>query len=180
MLRPEPYLAAVTALVVLSPAILWNVRHDWTSVAFQTRRAAFDGDIHAIRLLEYLAFVALFVLPTVWAGLIVSLLDGLRRGPTDLRRWFPGCLAVVPIVFFAAIWLIGDRTRLAGGYHWSAPGYLFAFPLLGSALADLAGSMHREAHYRHLCRRRCRSLSRIRVRRRHRLDGRAGAAIPRP
>src|SRR5262249_55764287 len=37
---------------------------------------------------------------------------------------------------FAFVWLVGDRSRLASGYHWAAPGYLFAFPLLAAGLAD--------------------------------------------
>ena len=137
LLRPDPYLAAGAALFILSPSLLWNFRHDWTSVAFQANRASFGGGIHPIRLLEYLGFVALFILPTIWAGSALALFDGLRRGSADPHRWFLSCLAIVPIVFFAAIWLVGDRARLAGGYHWAAPGYLFAFPLLGAALAGL-------------------------------------------
>ena len=53
--RPEPYLAAVVALLVFSPAILWNYDHGWTSFVFQGKRAALDGGIHPIRLAGYLA-----------------------------------------------------------------------------------------------------------------------------
>jgi len=34
-LRPEPYLAVVVALVLFTPVLLWNMRHDWISFMFQ-------------------------------------------------------------------------------------------------------------------------------------------------
>ena len=34
----EPYIAALLALAVFSPVIIWNAQHDWASFAFQTSR----------------------------------------------------------------------------------------------------------------------------------------------
>ncbi|MHC4224011.1 MAG: glycosyltransferase family 39 protein, partial [Planctomycetota bacterium] len=36
--RPEPYLAVLLAIMLFSPVILWNARHDWASFAFQSSR----------------------------------------------------------------------------------------------------------------------------------------------
>src|SRR4029079_6572419 len=33
--RPDPYVAAVIALILFSPVLLWNMRNDWVSFDFQ-------------------------------------------------------------------------------------------------------------------------------------------------
>ena len=53
-------------------------------------------------------------------------------GRRDAARWFLICLAVGPIVAFTLIALGGDP----GLPHWTAPGYLMLFPLLGAAVAS--------------------------------------------
>lgn len=35
LLRPEPYLAAMIALAIFTPVLIWNMKHDWASFAFQ-------------------------------------------------------------------------------------------------------------------------------------------------
>ncbi len=48
LLRPEPYLAVIVAVVLFSPVIAWNIQNEWVSFAFQsTRRVAgsFDFDL---------------------------------------------------------------------------------------------------------------------------------------
>jgi 4-amino-4-deoxy-L-arabinose transferase-like glycosyltransferase len=47
LLRPEPYLAVVLAMVIFSPVLLWNMQHDWVSTTFQsTRRIGQMREIH--------------------------------------------------------------------------------------------------------------------------------------
>lgn len=36
--RPEPYAALVIVAIMLLPVIVWNARHDWASLAFQSTR----------------------------------------------------------------------------------------------------------------------------------------------
>ncbi len=36
LMRREPYLAALVALVLFSPVIIWNIQHDWLSFTFQS------------------------------------------------------------------------------------------------------------------------------------------------
>jgi len=134
--HPAPYLALAVALFVLSPPIVWNALHDWESFRFQGERAWPDGSVHPVRTIAYLGVMALLLLPGIWFGLVASVVDGFRRGPGDERRWFLSWLAVGPMLFFPLVWLFGsDGTA---GYHWVAPGYLLAFPLLGAMVADLS------------------------------------------
>jgi 4-amino-4-deoxy-L-arabinose transferase-like glycosyltransferase len=137
LFHPAPYVAALTALLVMSPMIIWNALNDWVSFAFQGERAAMDGTLHTARLLRLIVGLFLMLMPPIFIGLVIALVDGFRRGPSDAKRWYLSWLAVVPIVFFALVWFLGrDEAR---GFHWVAPGFLFAFPLLGAALADLTG-----------------------------------------
>ena len=42
--RPHPYLAAVLALLLFSPVIIWNMQHNWASLTFQSSRIKGVGD----------------------------------------------------------------------------------------------------------------------------------------
>lgn len=137
MLSPWPYLSALVALAVLSPFLIWNAEHHWISFAFQAGRAKasrFDlaGPFVA------LAGQSLFLLPWVWAALMISLGRALWRGPKQARDWLLFCLAIGPIGVFTLVALTGTKTL----FHWAAPGYLFACVLLGRDLdRDLAAGL---------------------------------------
>ena len=40
--RPQPYLAAALALLIFSPALIWNYQNNWVSVAFQSGTQELD------------------------------------------------------------------------------------------------------------------------------------------
>ncbi len=130
--RPQPWVAAGVAAAMFAPVLAWNAANGWASFAFQGGRAA------AYRLnptgpLAVLAGAALFLLPWIWAGLLVALGRGLRAGPAAWRSWLLCCLALPPIVGFAVVALWSRQVL----FHWSMPGYLFLFPLLGVELVRL-------------------------------------------
>lgn len=137
MARPAPYAALAVAILTMIPVVYWNATNDWASFTFQGSRAAFDGALHYERLARLFIGLFFMLMPPIFVGLIIALVDGFRRGPSDAKRWYLAWLAVVPIVFFAMVWFLGRNE--ARGYHWVAPGFLFAFPLLGAALAELTG-----------------------------------------
>ncbi len=129
--RPEPYLAGLAALAVFSPVVAWNATHHWASFAFQGGRAASPG-VHPLGPLVVLAGEALFVLPWIWAGLLVAAVATLGRRRRDWRGWLLCCLGAPPIVVFALIAAWSGQRVL---FHWAAPGYLMLFPLLGAWIA---------------------------------------------
>ena len=131
--RPQPWVAAAVAAAMFAPVLAWNASHGWASFAFQGDRAL------AYRLspagpLLVTAGEALFLLPWIWAGLMMGLVRGLRAGPGAWPGWLLCWLALPPIVLFAAVALWSRHVL----FHWAAPGYLFLFPLLGADLAGLA------------------------------------------
>ena len=129
--RPQLYAAGLLATLVFSPVIAWNASNSFASLAFQSGRAA-AAALHPFGPLVVLAGEALFVLPWIWAGLMLALWQGLNSeaGAARLLSW----LALPPIVLFCVIALWSRQVL----FHWAAPGYLMLFPLLGVWLADKA------------------------------------------
>ena len=127
--RHEPYVAAGIALLAFVPVLFWNAENGWASFAFQGGRAA-GGQFRPFGPISTLAGQALFLLPWIWAGLMLVFVRGIRDGRADWRSWLLCCLAAPPILLFTAVSL-WSRNVL---FHWAAPGYLFLFPLLGAWL----------------------------------------------
>ena len=128
LLRPQPYAAAVIAAIVFLPAVIWNQQNNWASIAFQGGRASATR-IQPLGPIVTLAGEALFLLPWIWAGLMLALWRGLQgEWRAKLLCW----IALPPIVLFAVVSLWSRQVL----FHWAAPGYLMLFPLLGSWLAE--------------------------------------------
>ncbi len=137
--KPWPYLAALIALVVASPFLLWNAEHQWISFAFQAGRAK-TNRIDLAGPFVALGGQALFLLPWVWVALMLSLGRALWGGPGRPRDWLLVCCAIGPIAAFTLIAVTGTKTL----FHWAAPGYLFVCVLLGRDLArDLDAGLRR-------------------------------------
>jgi 4-amino-4-deoxy-L-arabinose transferase-like glycosyltransferase len=127
--RPQPYVATTIAFMLFAPVLVWNAGHGWASFAFQGERAmAYRFNVFGPAI--SLAGTALYLLPWIWLPLIIEFVRGLRRGPKEWRGWLLCCLAAGPVSLFPliALWARG------GQFHWSIPGYLFLFPLLGARL----------------------------------------------
>jgi 4-amino-4-deoxy-L-arabinose transferase-like glycosyltransferase len=129
--RPQPWVAGLLAVLLFTPVILWNQEHHWASFAFQGDRAG-GLRFRPLAPLGVWAGEALFVLPWIWVPLILLWLQALRRGPADPRGWLLALLAATPILLFALVSVWSSDHIL---YHWSAPGTLMLFPLLGVAVA---------------------------------------------
>ena len=129
--RPEPYVAALLALAVFSPVLIWNATHGWASFAFQGDRAS-GLRFRPLMPIQVLAGEALFVLPWVWLPMMILFVRGFRQNWQErLLVW----LAAPPIVAFALISAWSSQRVL---FHWAAPGYLMLFPLLGRVIAERA------------------------------------------
>ncbi len=131
LLTPGPYLAALITLALLSPVLIWNAQHHWASFAFQGGRGVPTHGLHPLGPLIALLGQMALLLPWIFAPLSLAGLAAARAGPGDPRRWFCLMLALPAIALFTLAPLVGPRTLP----HWSMPGWLFLYPLLGQALA---------------------------------------------
>jgi len=131
LLRPQPWVAGLLSILIFLPVIVWNAEHHWASFAFQGDRAG------GLRFQPFAPFAvwageALFVLPWIWVPLILLWIRALRRGPAEPVGWFLAMLAAIPVLLFGIVSIWSSRHIL---YHWSAPGTLMLFPLLGAEVA---------------------------------------------
>lgn len=128
---PGPWLGAVAALVVVSPALVWNYQNGFAGILFQSGRVARPS--FAIEgLAVELGGGLLYLTPWLAVPFAISLFAALRQGRGDRRGWLLALAAIGPIATFALVSLF-SRTLP----HWSMPGWLFAIPLFGRDAAAL-------------------------------------------
>jgi 4-amino-4-deoxy-L-arabinose transferase-like glycosyltransferase len=127
LLTPGPYLAAAIGFLGLIPAIIWNMEHDWASLAFQSARAVgWQFSPAGVAMFLYGPIGLLF--PWIWfsfAILMATRLPRFRTSSGNDRLLLS--LAIVPLTLFLAVSTV--RPILP---HWPLIGFLPLFPLVGS------------------------------------------------
>jgi hypothetical protein len=125
--HPAPYAAALLALAMVTPVLIWNYDNGWVSFAFQSARGAPSDRLRLDQVGAMLAGQIALLTPWILAPLLGGLIAAVRRRD-DERQLFLLCLAAPPIVFFTLAPLWSAR----GLPHWPMPGWFFAFPLAGA------------------------------------------------
>ncbi|MFG1301746.1 glycosyltransferase family 39 protein [Xanthobacter sp. V3C-3] len=128
---PWPYAGAAVALAMFTPVIVWNVQHQFASLAFQGSRAT-GAHLQLLMPLVSVAGIAVFLTPWIWAGLAAAAWRALRGRPANPRALLLLCLAAGPVLVFP---MVAAWSSAKPFFHWAAPGYLMLFPLLGRAMA---------------------------------------------
>ena len=64
--HPAPYVAAILALAMIAPVILWNARHGWASFEFQGARALVGDQLRPWQFLTMVLGEIAFLLPCLW------------------------------------------------------------------------------------------------------------------
>ncbi|MGY3582946.1 4-amino-4-deoxy-L-arabinose transferase-like glycosyltransferase [Bradyrhizobium sp. USDA 4341] len=99
---PYPYLAALIAIVVFSPVLIWNAEHDWASFRFQAVRATVERDLTFRTLGEFIGMqfglVGFVLLPVTLFGTVLTAWRGyIRREPVAILL---ATAVLVPFVYF--------------------------------------------------------------------------------
>jgi hypothetical protein len=133
--RKEPYLAALLAIAVFSPAIIWNALNGWESFRYQgvSRFGEHRSGLAQIAEFPYKQLVLMTPFVCLWAW---------GSGLRTLRRWsssswqdrFGAAMGMPVLLFFLAIVFL----RPVRG-HWPIPGYLSVLVL--SAAGMLRGDI---------------------------------------
>jgi len=122
-----PWFATLLALLIATPVIVWNIEHEWISVAYQAGRGRFRGGLHPEYVLANLIGQAIWILPWIFIPLLVAAWRFFRAGRTAERSWYCLCLALPTIAVFTVTPLWGSL----GLPHWQMPGWLMLYPVLG-------------------------------------------------
>lgn len=135
---PGPWLGVALGAVVFMPVIIWNAQHEWISFTFQGARAL--GGKHAGVGEVVGSIVSQFGYLTPWFFVPMAYVLGRATlaGPANAKAWFFVCLASGAIVVFTLLNLMQR-----GLPHWTMPGWLFVFPLLGHWFSELRETWRR-------------------------------------
>jgi 4-amino-4-deoxy-L-arabinose transferase-like glycosyltransferase len=102
LFSPYPWAAALIALAVFSPVLIWNYQHDWASFRFQFVRAVATHDVSFSKVGEFLGLqfglVGFVMLPVVLSGVTLTAWRGFReREPVAILL---STAVLVPFLYF--------------------------------------------------------------------------------
>jgi dolichol-phosphate mannosyltransferase len=127
----EPYMAALLAVAVFSPVIIWNARHDWASFAFQTSRRLAEAPQFALH--KLIASALVLITPTGVVAVAAALLRGISGADGDpqatRRRLLMNLAVLIPLSVFVAFSLRHEVKLDWTGAMWTA-----ALPALGCSM----------------------------------------------
>jgi 4-amino-4-deoxy-L-arabinose transferase-like glycosyltransferase len=134
---PYPWLAALIAVVLFLPVLIWNAGHDWASFRFQLVRAAATHEISIRTLGEFISLqfglVGFILLPVVLTGVSLTAWRGYReREPIAILL---STSVLVPFLYF--LW---KSLTLRVGDTWP----MFIWPIGFAASAINLVQMSRE------------------------------------
>jgi 4-amino-4-deoxy-L-arabinose transferase-like glycosyltransferase len=99
---PYPWLATLIAIVLFSPVLIWNYRHDWASFRFQAVRATAVHEFSLRTVGDYIGLqwglVGFVLFPVVLSGLALTAWRGYRnREPVAILL---SSAVIVPFLYF--------------------------------------------------------------------------------
>jgi 4-amino-4-deoxy-L-arabinose transferase-like glycosyltransferase len=97
-----PWLAALIAVAVFSPVLIWNYQHDWASLRFQAVRATSAHEFSLRTVGDYIGLqwglVGFVVLPVVLSAIVLTAWRGYRaREPVAILL---STAVIVPFLYF--------------------------------------------------------------------------------
>jgi 4-amino-4-deoxy-L-arabinose transferase-like glycosyltransferase len=102
LLSPYPWFAALIAVALFLPVVIWNVEHDWASFQFQFVRATATHEWSLRTVGDYIGLqfglVGFILLPVVLWGLTLSAWRGYRRG--DAVAILLSTAVIFPFLYF--------------------------------------------------------------------------------
>src|SRR5882724_7784418 len=135
LVRPESYVAAITATLLFSPVILWNMRHEWMSFVFQGSNR-WTG-VHEFSLYFLVGTILLLLTPVGLLGTVQVLLPPRWQGtraeqidPKGQKYLWSVTFTLAPLsVFVIYSFLFKPK------FNWTAPIWLATIPLLAWEIA---------------------------------------------
>ena len=102
LLSPYPWLAALIAVILFLPVLIWNAQHDWASFGFQFVRATATHELSFRTVGDFIGLqfglVGFILLPVVLSGVAMTAWRGYRRG--DAVAILLSTAVLVPFFYF--------------------------------------------------------------------------------
>src|ERR1700738_155016 len=102
LLSPYPWAAALIAIVLFLPVLIWNNQHDWASFRFQLVRATATHELSLRTVGDFIGLqfglVGFILLPVVLSGLALTAWRGYHRG--DAVAILLSTAVLVPFGYF--------------------------------------------------------------------------------
>lgn len=108
------WLAVFLAVIIISPVLIWNIRHDFISFKYQS------GHVVSFQTINILAFLA--AQASLFLALSFMYFYGFPKAKSNQDR-FDFYLMTVPLVFFSFFALFENFLP-----HWTAPFFILALP----------------------------------------------------
>lgn len=140
MCRPYPYLAAMLALLLFSPVIIWNFENNWVSFLFQTQRLGGGG--HAFSVHYLLFYIAIILTPIGLYAASHALRYTFSKNENSSeferrRNLFLLIFTGIPLVIFLSISTF-DTPR----FHWTSPMWLAILPSIAWMMGHNSPSLY--------------------------------------
>jgi 4-amino-4-deoxy-L-arabinose transferase-like glycosyltransferase len=137
--RPEPYIGALIAAVLVAPVFWWNYAHDWASFAKQAQHSVKDKPANALASVgELLGGQAGLATPLIFGfcafGSFFALLRGWKRRDA---RWLLLGGACAPVFLFFLVHAASQKIQP----NW--PGFIYPAAILAAVHGYLALSKER-------------------------------------
>ncbi len=125
LLTRQPWLGLLSGLLLFTPVVIWNSRHNWVTfrhVLFQGGMSGEQSEFTLRYLWEFLSSQAGLISPLVFLFVIAAWLRGWRNNGEKVRF-----LLWLSLPVFAVFLLLSLHGRIYG--NWPAPAYLTALIL---------------------------------------------------
>ena len=146
--RKEPYVAALLALAIFSPVIIWNAQHEWASFAFQTSRRLAEAPRFALH--KLVASAVILITPTGVLAVAAALMGGNARGnvrgnaggnaggsrDAARRRMFTTMTILVPLAVFA-LFSLRHEVKL----DWTGAPWIAALPIMAAGMISTGAAL---------------------------------------
>ena len=134
-LRKEPYLCALITILMFTPVIYWNYKHNWVSFIFQSVRRI--EDVYIFSLHKFIGLLILFLLPTgVFAFIEFFKKNNHNKYNIDkISIKFMRVFTLFPLAVFATFSLTHELK-----FNWIGPSLLAIIPWIAIMIKDTKNS----------------------------------------
>ncbi|MBL4700492.1 MAG: glycosyltransferase family 39 protein [Phycisphaeraceae bacterium] len=137
----EPYLAAIIAIAIFSPVLIWNAQHQWASFIFQGPQRLAEAPSFSLHIL--IGSIALLLTPIGLLGVFTAWFARRKLEPQgtwpDKTRLFTAVFTLVPLSVFVLFSLQHEPKP-----NWTGPLWLAMLPLMSWSMTCLKFPAHND------------------------------------